>query len=447
MNERTAGGEEVERCGARPDGDRYPIGAVPDEAVLAGCVRPKGHAGKKHRLTWATGLFDFGETETQHDAARPVMLSWARRFLSGCKTPWQPTAEELLDYVVAFAGEPPIGHGLEPVAKSDTTPQPKTTVYVEGEKGARPWPIRYAVTFDTERRDAAAAPEGASRVRVREAQIEALMPHIDIRGPGDPRETLQRATERALDAVLDVVAGELPAVADAVSEALLPFFAEAMAPRTLPTRIRDAAAARVLALLWERGVLLAEDDEWPAVHYLRSSFREVGGLLEEVLAHEAADRRGGAGLCPDCAKRIEEAQEFVRRSLADTALGMEQPALPDRTMADGGQPDLVSRMIDAAECLRTTPALRSLAGEDARGVAGALRWLREGIDEGMAQRERYRALRTLVEGEPHVCTCDRTGDPSGDEPFCDGCSEGFSGRCRFEKALRTLLGVEEDAGR
>lgn len=299
---------------------------------------------------------------------------------------------------------------------------------------------------DDDERRPPASEAAQARVRVREAQIEALMPYIDIRGPGEPQETLLRATQRALDAVQDAaLAVALPdSIADAVSEALLPHFAEACEPRTLPTRIRDAAAVDVLSLLWERGLLVAQEDEWPAVHYCRSSLAELRTILATVLDHEGG--RDDVVVCPDCLHELREAKERVLRTLDETRFGMEGvPALPDRTMADGRAPDLVSRMIDARECLRAD-------GYRTSAVQGALRWLAEGIAEGMAQRELYGALRTLVEGEPHVCTCGHEEprvvvdpeNPANETTAggCDGCSPGFEDRCRFEKALRTLLGVE-----
>lgn len=105
-------------------------------------------------------------------------------------------------------------------------------------------------------------------------------------------------------------------------------------------------------------------------------------------------------------------------------------------MAEQG-PDLVQRMIDARDCLRGSEWLRLLVPSGVqRGVAGALRWLDEGIEEGLRQREMYGALRQLVAGEQHVCTCD-------DTESADGCSRSGE-RCRFETALRRLVGVEED---
>lgn len=104
-------------------------------------------------------------------------------------------------------------------------------------------------------------------------------------------------------------------------------------------------------------------------------------------------------------------------------------------------PDLVSRMIDARNCLRDAPSGRAgdpRGVETDRAVAGALRWLDEGIEEGLMQRELHGALRALVAGEPHLCTC-------GHSQNCEGCSVGFEDRCRFEKALRSLLGVPEAA--
>lgn len=113
--------------------------------------------------------------------------------------------------------------------------------------------------------------------------------------------------------------------------------------------------------------------------------------------------------------------------------------VPARAESAAHAPDLVSVMIDARDCVRrvwthraSTPAKRE--------ASAAIRRLDEGIEEGLRQRELYGALRLLVAGEPHVCTCGHNGDGS-----CDGCSEGFEDRCRFEKALRSLVGVGEEA--
>lgn len=96
-----------------------------------------------------------------------------------------------------------------------------------------------------------------------------------------------------------------------------------------------------------------------------------------------------------------------------------------------GKPDLVSRMVDARACLRDE--VRAMAAP--RGVAGALRWLEEGIAEGAEWRRRVAAARELVAGEPHVCSCDYVPDVGA----CAGCSNGFDDACRFEAALRKLV--------
>jgi len=135
-------------------------------------------------------------------------------------------------------------------------------------------------------------------------------------------------------------------------------------------------------------------------------------------------------------------------------------------------PDLVSRMVDARDCLRDASVTHEGGQGGMRAVAGALRWLEEGIAEGEEWRARVAAARELVAGEAHVCTCaqphviDAAGVPC---PTCgakrhadcmeggrrldeahparamvavreaEGCSNGFDDRCRFEAALRELV--------
>lgn len=136
-------------------------------------------------------------------------------------------------------------------------------------------------------------------------------------------------------------------------------------------------------------------------------------------------------------------------------------------------PDLVSRMLDARDCLRA-PTAPTMDGTTFRAVQGALRWLDEGIEEGMRERDLRDELRQLVAGGPHVCVCgDVLVDAAGVAcPTCRadphascvsqagvvlpeahpararlavqearGCSDGYDERCRFEAALRRLLGV------
>lgn len=68
------------------------------------------------------------------------------------------------------------------------------------------------------------------------------------------------------------------------------------------------AAEAVEAALWERGVLVSDGAEWPAVHYARSSLREIAELLS------------GAGCidCADCEEAVKQALEFATRTLAET---------------------------------------------------------------------------------------------------------------------------------
>lgn len=100
-------------------------------------------------------------------------------------------------------------------------------------------------------------------------------------------------------------------------------------------------------------------------------------------------------------------------------------------------PDLVSRMCDARDALRQASVTHEGAQGGMRAVAGALRWLEEGIVEGSEWRLRVAAARELVDGEPHVCTCDHVPDHAG-APVV-GCSNGFDSACRFEAALRALV--------
>jgi predicted RNase H-like HicB family nuclease len=130
--------------------------------------------------------------------------------------------------------------------------------------------------------------------------------------------------------------------------------------------------------------------------------------------------------------------EYVENEVRAALRAFVSPPAGSAVAAQG--PDLVSRMIDAHGCLRA--AQRTYAGsEDAqvtadlvRGVAGALRWLDEGIEEGLMLRESHAAMRAQLSAEPHVCSC-------GHSRSCEGCSVGFEDRCRFEKALRTVLGA------
>lgn len=154
-----------------------------------------------------------------------------------------------------------------------------------------------------------------------------------------------------------------------------------------------------------------------------------------VEAREAGDaeRRDRDG---DALRKMREDFEAARERWREYRLGTDGGAQRDGVArrpvpaSEASAPDLVSRMIDARSCLRS-----GQYDETHRAVAGALRWLDEGIEEGMVQREMYADLRQLVAGDPHVCSCD-------DSPGCAGCSEGFGDRCRFEAALRSLLAVE-----
>ena len=92
---------------------------------------------------------------------------------------------------------------------------------------------------------------------------------------------------------------------------------------------------------------------------------------------------------------------------------------PEHPASERAAPDLVSRMTEARDVLRA--------------AAGGLRWLAEGITEGEEWIRRVAAARELVAGEPHVCSCEYGSD-------CAGCSKDFDDVCRFEAALRGLVG-------
>jgi UDP-N-acetylmuramate: L-alanyl-gamma-D-glutamyl-meso-diaminopimelate ligase len=61
-----------------------------------------------------------------------------------------------------------------------------------------------------------------------------------------------------------------------------------------------------------------------------------------------------------------------------------------------------------------------------------------GLEEGASWRAAMAALEAELgeESGPHVCTCDHTPD----RPGLVGCSHGFGDRCRFELAIRQVLG-------
>lgn len=106
-----------------------------------------------------------------------------------------------------------------------------------------------------------------------------------------------------------------------------------------------------------------------------------------------------------------------------------------RIEVDG--PDLVSRMIDARDCLRNTPGYPDpLLPATTAAISGALRWLDEGIEEGKAWRAAMASLHATLgdEAEPHVCTCAHSP-----ERGLVGCSDGFGDRCRFELAIRKAV--------
>lgn len=196
------------------------------------------------------------------------------------------------------------------------------------------------------------------------------------------------------------------------------------------------------------------------------SAEELMALADVYAARAAADttRRAVEWLRSDGAARVSAGASstgYVARRLADVlpdALGAQPPADTERRDSAGDrdgsragareavelralqrpdQPDLLSRMIDARDCLRPLGGAVAQAPDTAeRAIAAGLRWLEAGIEEGRQQREMMRALRILLDGEPHVCTCGHTSDEAR-----DGCSDAFEDRCRFERSLRTLVGI------
>jgi hypothetical protein len=143
----------------------------------------------------------------------------------------------------------------------------------------------------------------------------------------------------------------------------------------VPAGLADGAA-KVLSELWERGLLVHPSDAWPFVHYCRSSLREIAELLTAVDGHGAF----GDGKCRDCAEAVRQAREFAQRTLAETV----------------------------------PPSVEG--GEEGRAVL-------------VVPRPKLDALRVILDGEAHVCSC---GD-------CE--SQAYADRCRFEAALRELVGA------
>lgn len=160
--------------------------------------------------------------------------------------------------------------------------------------------------------------------------------------------------------------------------------------------------------------------------------RELRWIVEglELLHSEevAAARRGEDGASLDTA---EEIQMFAAPlSMALHRMENEPPpedvAGPEVELRDPVAGNGMIAMVESA---------RELVGRGHVTMAeGTLCDLR---DELVAQRQAWDAVAKLLGPEPHVCTCDHTPGV----PDCAGCSEGFSSRCRFEAALRTMAGL------
>jgi hypothetical protein len=138
----------------------------------------------------------------------------------------------------------------------------------------------------------------------------------------------------------------------------------------------EEGAERALRELWDRGVLVGPEEEWPFVHYCRSALREIRDLMSGVEVHES--QRGG--VCSDCVDAVRQAREFAVRTLAETV----------------------------------PPSVEG--GEDGPAVL-------------VVPRPKLDALRLILAVEAHVCSC---GD-------CE--SQAYADRCRFEAALRELVGA------
>jgi hypothetical protein len=231
-----------------------------------------------------------------------------------------------------------------------------------------------ALEGDEQRRAPAAGGGSGARVRVsadagvRAAQEACSHPHVSAGGPGG-------RVCYACSAVLPLErAGEPDGL---LGEAITRHVYEAIqaAGEMVPAGVEEGAE-RALRELWDRGVLVGPEEEWPFVHYCRSALREIRDLMSGVEVHES--QRGG--VCSDCVDAVRQAREFAVRTLAETV----------------------------------PPSVEG--GEDGPAVL-------------VVPRPKLDALRLILAVEAHVCSC---GD-------CE--SQAYADRCRFEAALRELVGA------
>lgn len=104
---------------------------------------------------------------------------------------------------------------------------------------------------------------------------------------------------------------------------------------------------------------------------------------------------------------------------------------------DASNPEVELRdRVTASEPLRRAQAALSLL--DRGCVALAAEEVEAIVHELSAQAAGWEAVAMMLDDEPHVCTCDH----SDADPALAGCADGFSCRCRFEKALRTMVGLD-----
>jgi hypothetical protein len=230
-----------------------------------------------------------------------------------------------------------------------------------------------ALEGDEERRGAAAGGGSGARARAgvwgraRAAAAASLLDVLDL----DERSV------SALRAWVEEFPGEPGDLDDNLVDDVTSAIEERIvaAGEMVPAGLADGAA-KVLSELWERGLLVHPSDAWPFVHYCRSSLREIAELLTAVDGHGAF----GDGKCRDCAEAVRQAREFAQRTLAETV----------------------------------PPSVEG--GEEGRAVL-------------VVPRPKLDALRVILDGEAHVCSC---GD-------CE--SQAYADRCRFEAALRELVGA------
>lgn len=290
-------------------------------------------------------------------------------------------AEEVLLFAEAYAGERP--------APADRSAAPVRWECPNGCENAKPawWPAPLGGTAPPcSRCDAPLKRVTANGTDAVDAALKVLAEHVELPFPGRRLVDDAGSPERVrADARNRAMMERVLAAADAARE-------EEVRPST-PEEVRE----RLRAAFVDRAPEV--DPDGPLVGPMLDSFAKAFGDLyaEAATAAGVAERR-------------------------------------DR----GAGPDLVARMIDARECLRAAAGGPRTLDAAQRGIAGAVRWLDEGIEEGMQQRELYARLWQLVAGEPHVCTCVSYDGES------ESCSDAEPhGRCRFESALRSLLGLAD----